>query len=126
VIFQITSRLNRGYDKRNLVKMSNIPSLISSYQIKHIYLSNNTVHLFSLLSLCAAPVATTGGTPAKHWLLCASAVPILRRFCPKTLTRVGWVEERNPTFGWLCWVSQSLNPTYDFLFSPSAPLRFDS
>ncbi|MCC5616653.1 hypothetical protein LC605_16560 [Nostoc sp. CHAB 5836] len=23
---------------------------------------------------------------------------ILRRFCPKTLTRVGWVEERNPTY----------------------------
>jgi hypothetical protein len=40
---------------------------------------------------------------------------ILRRLSPKTLTRVGWVEERNPTFGWLSWVSQSLNPTYDFL-----------
>jgi hypothetical protein len=40
--------------------------------------------------------------------------PILRRFCPKTLTLVGWVEERNPTFGWLCWVTHCLNPTYDF------------
>jgi hypothetical protein len=23
-------------------------------------------------------------------------------------------EERNPTFGWLCWVTHCLNPTYDF------------
>ncbi|MBD2436610.1 hypothetical protein [Nostoc sp. FACHB-110] len=27
-------------------------------------------------------------------------------------TGVGWVEERNPTFSWLCWVTLSLHPTY--------------
>jgi hypothetical protein len=27
------------------------------------------------------------------------------RLSPKTLTCVGWVEERNPTFSWLCWVT---------------------
>jgi hypothetical protein len=43
--------------------------------------------------------------------MCFSLRVITARLSPKTLTPVGWVEERNPTFGWLCWVSQSLNPT---------------
>ncbi|MBR8833992.1 MAG: hypothetical protein DSM106950_08115 [Stigonema ocellatum SAG 48.90 = DSM 106950] len=36
---------------------------------------------------------------------------------PKTyvhVVHVGWVEERNPTFIGICWVSQSLNPTYNY------------
>jgi hypothetical protein len=34
-----------------------------------------------LLLLRVAPVATTGGTPATHWLLCASVVWFFRPLC---------------------------------------------
>jgi hypothetical protein len=34
------------------------------------------------------------------------------RLRPKIQKYVGWVEERNPTFSVVCWVSQNLNPTY--------------
>ncbi|QFS47288.1 hypothetical protein GXM_04778 [Nostoc sphaeroides CCNUC1] len=33
---------------------------------------------------------------------------------PKTLNCVGWVEERNPTFIRICWVTLKFNPTYDY------------
>jgi hypothetical protein len=37
-----------------------------------------------LLFLRVAPVATTGGTPATHWLLCASVVRFLLPVSPNT------------------------------------------
>jgi Glycosyltransferase family 28 N-terminal domain len=36
------------------------------------------------------------------------------RLSPKIPKYVGWVEERNPTNTAKCWVSQSLNPTYEY------------
>ncbi|MEH2236400.1 hypothetical protein [Nostoc sp.] len=33
---------------------------------------------------------------------------------PKILTCVGWVEERNPTFFVVCWVTRMFNPTYNY------------
>jgi hypothetical protein len=38
--------------------------------------------------------------------------PNTTRLSLKIRKLVGWVEERNPTFAVVCWVSQSLNPTY--------------
>jgi hypothetical protein len=40
--------------------------------------------------------------------------PNTARLSGKSLKFVGWVEERNPTFLGLCWVSLKFNPTYKY------------
>ena len=53
------------------------------------------------------------------------ALHILKDNLVTVLKNVGWVEERNPTVIWFCWVALSFNPTYESVLcsqSPSPPV----